>query len=100
MNPSLEMSWLCADAGGVTLTLHIQPGAKKTEVAGMHGEALKIRLHAPPVEGKANAQLIAFLARRLAVPKIAVTLLSGEASRAKRVRVAGVDAARVRQQLG
>lgn len=94
------MGWLCADAEGVTLTLHIQPGAKTTEVAGVHGEALKIRLHAPPAEGKANVQLIAFLAQRLTVPKTAVTLLSGKASRAKRVRVAGIDAARVRQQLG
>ena len=93
------MSWLQADEEGVTLTLYIQPGAKKTAVVGLHGEALKIRLHAPQVEGQANAQLIAFLALHLAVPKRAVTLLSGEASRAKRVRVMGVDAGRVRAQL-
>jgi hypothetical protein len=93
------MSWLRAEARGVTLTLHIQPGAKKTEVAGEHGEALKIRLHAPPVEGQANALLIAFLAQRLGVPKAAVTLISGATSRAKRVRVAGVDAGQVRQAL-
>lgn len=93
------MSWLRVDAAGVTLTVHIQPGAKKTEVVGLHGEALKIRLHALPVEGKANAHLLAFLAKRLAVPKAAVTLVSGESSRAKRVSVAGVDAAYVRTQL-
>lgn len=93
------MSWLRADEEGVTLTLYIQPGAKKTEVAGLHGEALKIRLHAPPVEGQANAQLIAFLALHLAVPKRAVTLLSGEASRAKRVRVVGIGAASVAAKL-
>lgn len=93
------MSWLRADEEGVTLTLYIQPGAKKTAVTGLHGEALKIRLHALPVEGQANAQLIAFLARHLAVPKRAVTLLSGETSRAKRVRVTGVDAGYVRAQL-
>lgn len=93
------MSWLRAEAQGVTLTLHIQPGAKKTEVAGEHGEALKIRLHAPPVEGQANALLIAFLARRLGVPKTAVTLISGATSRAKRVRVAGLDVVQVRQKL-
>lgn len=93
------MSWLREDEDGITLTLYIQPGAKKTAVAGLHGEALKIRLHAPPVEGQANAQLIAFLAQRLALPKRAVTLLSGEASRAKRVRVVGIGAASVVAKL-
>ncbi|MDO8347010.1 MAG: DUF167 family protein [Rugosibacter sp.] len=93
------MTWLRVDAAGVTLTLHIQPGAKKTEVVGAHGEALKIRLHAPPVEGKANVHLLAFLADCLAVPKAAVTLLGGETARAKRVRVVGVDAADVRSRL-
>ncbi len=93
------MSWLHMDEAGVTLTLYIQPGARKTEVVGLHGEALKIRLHAPPVEGQANAQLIAFLALHLAVPKRAVTLLSGEASRAKKVRVMGVEAEHVRARL-
>jgi uncharacterized protein (TIGR00251 family) len=80
------MTWLVADGDGVTLRLHIQPGAKKTEVAGLHGEALKIRLAAPPVDGKANACLIAFLADRLAVARSAVSLLSGDTSRAKRAR--------------
>ncbi|MDO8315527.1 MAG: DUF167 family protein [Rugosibacter sp.] len=93
------MSWLQMDEAGVTLTLYIQPGAKKTEVVGLHGEALKIRLHAPPVEGQANAQLIAFLALHLAVPKRGVTLLSGETSRAKKVRVMGVEARHVRARL-
>jgi len=85
------MTWLVADGKGVTLRLHIQPGAKKTEVAGLHGEALKIRLAAPPVDGKANACLISFLADRLGVAKAAISLVSGDTSRAKRVRVNGVD---------
>lgn len=93
------MSWLLADAQGVTLTLHIQPGAKHTAVAGKHGEALKIRLHAPPVDGQANARLIAFLAQRLAVPKSAITLLAGASSRAKRLRIADIGEAWVRQAL-
>lgn len=84
------MTWLRADEHGVTLQLHIQPGAKKTEVVGPHGEALKIRLAAPPVDGKANACLIAFLADRLGVARAAVSLISGETSRAKRVRIDGV----------
>ena len=94
------MSWLVADANGVTLRLHIQPGAKKTEVVGLHGEALKIRLAAPPVDGKANACLLAFLADRLDVAKSAVSLISGDSSRAKRVRVAGIDASAVQARLG
>ncbi len=84
------MSWLRADGDGVILTLHIQPGAKKTEVVGLHGEALKIRLAAPPVDGKANAALLAFVAERLGVSKSAVELISGQTSRAKRVRVSGM----------
>lgn len=82
--------WLRASAEGVTLTLHIQPGAKKTEIAGVHGDALKIRLAAPPVDGKANAALIAFVADRLGVPKSVVELKSGQTSRRKVLMVAGV----------
>ncbi len=93
------MSWLAADLDGVTLRLHIQPGAKKTEVVGLHGEALKIRLAAPPVDGKANACLIGFLAERLGVAKSAVELLSGEFSRTKRLRVSGGDPVLVRRVL-
>ena len=88
--------WLREAAdGSVVLTLHIQPGAKKTELVGLHGEAMKIRLAAPPVDGKANTALCAFLAEFCGVPKSAVTLISGETSRAKRVRVAGASAGAV-----
>ncbi len=88
------MDWLNRAAdGSFVLNLHIQPGAKKTEIAGLHGEALKIRLAAPPVDGKANAALIAFLAKTCGVPKSAVALVSGDTSRTKRVRLTGVDAA-------
>ncbi len=69
--------------GGLTLTLHIQPGAKKTEFAGLHGDALKIRLAAPPVDGKANEALIKFLADFVGVAKAAVILKSGQTSRRK-----------------
>lgn len=81
------MTWFTREGDEVILTLHVQPGAKKTEVAGQHGEALKIRLAAPPVEGKANAALLKFLAKAFGVPKSAVTLISGETSRHKRVRI-------------
>ncbi len=93
------MTWLRQDGDGVVLTLHIQPGAKRTECAGLHGEAMKIRLAAPPVDGKANEALIVFLAKTLGVPKSNVDLISGETSRAKRVRVDGVDAETVRRVL-
>jgi uncharacterized protein len=66
----------------------VQPGAKKSAVVGLHGEALKIRVAAPPVEGRANEALIVFLAERLGVPKGLVSIAKGENSRAKLVRVA------------
>jgi len=83
--------WLKRSGDHVTLTLHIQPGAKKTEIAGEHGDALKIRLAAPPVDGKANAALLEFIADRLEVTKSAVTLKSGQTSRRKVVEVGGVS---------
>jgi len=73
--------------GRLLLTLHIQPGAKKTEVCGLHGDALKLRLAAPPVDGKANAALLAFVAELLGVAKSRVTLKSGQTSRRKVVEV-------------
>jgi len=75
--------------GRVTLTLHIQPGAKKTEIAGLHGDALKIRLAAPPVDGKANEALVKFVAEALKLPKSAVNLKSGQTSRRKVLEVQG-----------
>ncbi|MCL2656707.1 MAG: DUF167 family protein [Betaproteobacteria bacterium] len=87
------MSWLQTLANGsLILNLHIQPGAKRSELVGLHGDALKIRLAAPPVEGKANAALISFLADLLDVPKTAVSLEAGASSRRKRVRVDGANA--------
>lgn len=75
--------------GRLLLTLHIQPGAKKSGCAGRHGDALKIRLAAPPVDGKANEALLRFIAERLGVAKSAVALKSGQTSRHKVVEVSG-----------
>lgn len=72
---------------GYILTLHIQPNAKRTEWVGLHGDALKLRLKAPPVDGKANEALCAFLAKIFAVKRHFVVLLSGETSRHKRVHI-------------
>lgn len=77
--------------GRITLTLHIQPGARKTEVAGLHGEALKIRLAAPPVDGKANEALVRFIAAALGLPRSAVQLKSGQTSRHKVLEVIGAS---------
>lgn len=85
-------SWLRQGEQRITLTLHIQPGAKNTAVAGMHGDALKIRLAAPPVDGKANAALIGFVAATLGVPKAAVCLKSGQSSRRKVLEIANAPA--------
>lgn len=73
--------------GLLSLTLHIQPGAKKTEIAGLHGDALKIRLAAPPVDGKANSALLAFIAGQLDLPRARVSLKSGLTSRRKVVEI-------------
>jgi uncharacterized protein (TIGR00251 family) len=88
----METSWLRTGEARITLTLHIQPGAKKTEVAGLYGDALKIRLAAPPVDGKANAALIGFIASRLGLAKSAVSLKSGQTSRRKVLEVIAAPA--------
>lgn len=75
------------DDGDLILACHIQPGAKKSELAGLHGERLKIRLHAPPVDGKANNELIRFLSKLFAVSKQSISIESGDLSRQKRVRI-------------
>jgi len=84
---------------GCVLSIHVQPGARGAGVVGEHGEALKIRIDSPPIEGRANQALIAFLASRLGLAKGALTLLSGESSRRKRVLVTGLPAAELLQRL-
>jgi len=76
------------DDGSLTLELHCQPGARRTEVVGWHGDALKVRLAAPPIEGRANEALVAFLAASFGVPRRNVTLIRGETGRMKTVRIA------------
>ena len=75
------------DGDALLLSLHVQPGASRTEVTGLHGDALRIRLAAPPVDGKANAELARFLADAFGVPQRQVTLVRGETSRRKVVRI-------------
>lgn len=89
-----------AGDGRITLTLHIQPGTKKTEFAGRHGDALKIRLAAPPVDGKANEALLKFIAETLGLAKSAVNLKSGQTSRRKVVEVGGATTEAVARLIG
>jgi uncharacterized protein (TIGR00251 family) len=86
--------------GAIVLALHVQPGAKRTGVAGTHGGALKVRLAAPPVDGKANDELVRFLAEAFGVPRRNVTIIRGEASRDKTVRVASPRLRPDREWLG
>ena len=86
---------LRAVEGGVTLAVRAQPGAKKTAIAGIYGEGaqaqLKIAVQAPPVEGRANTALVAFLAEFFDRPRSGVELLSGELSRSKVVLIRGIS---------
>lgn len=80
---------------GVTLAVRAQPGAKKTAITGMYGEGptaqLKIAVQAPPIEGRANQALIAFLADLFSLPRSAVGLISGETSRSKIFLLRGIN---------
>jgi uncharacterized protein (TIGR00251 family) len=91
------------DGAGVILAIHVIPRARKTEIAGTRagadGEALLVRLNAPPVDDAANDALVAFLAERLQLPRRAVQIAAGERGRRKRVAIAGVTADRVRAAL-
>ncbi len=84
----------------VRFAVYAQPRASRNEIAGEHGDALKIRLAAPPVEGAANTELVSFLAKTLGVSRSAVRLLKGERGRHKLVEVEGLDAEEVARRLG
>lgn len=84
---------------GVEISIYVQPGAKTTEVSGEHDGALKLRINAPPVDGKANAAVIAFLAARFGVSKSSIALISGDTNRRKRLRVSGLTAEIALKQL-
>lgn len=88
--------WWRREAQRLVLSIHVQPGARRTEVAGVHGDSLKVRINAPALEDRANDALIEFIAERLGIPKRDVTLASGARSREKKLHVpAGCDPARL-----
>jgi uncharacterized protein (TIGR00251 family) len=82
---------------GVLIDVRVTPRASHSRLDGAHAGALRVRLHAPPVDGAANDELIAVMAEAFGVPKRAVAIVSGQDSRSKRVRVSGVSAAAAQQ---
>ena len=85
---------------GVRLWVKVVPRASRSEVAGTHGNMVRIRLAAPPVDGAANDELVRFLADALSVPRTAIRLASGQASRSKVIAITGVNLEEVRLGLG
>ncbi len=85
--------------GAVTFAVKVHPRARKNAITGEVGDALKIDLTAPPVEGRANDGVIAFVAELLRVPRSSVSIAAGQSSRNKVIRVGGVTAAQVRERL-
>jgi uncharacterized protein len=81
------------------VVVHVQPRARRTEVAGLHGDAVKVRVAAPPADGAANGELVRFVAERLGVARGAVRIAAGATSRRKVVEVDGRDGAAVRRAL-
>lgn len=76
---------------GVLIDVMIQPRSSHDETVGLHGDAIKIKLTAPPVEGKANAALIAFLAKKLGVPKSSISIVRGKSARRKTIELYGAS---------
>ena len=86
-------------ADGVAITVRVIPRASRSGLAGTRGDAVLVRLQSPPVEGAANDELVEVLSKALQVPKRAVSIVAGDRSRQKRVRVVGIDAATAASRL-
>jgi len=100
MNRSSEIPCLhTLPDGSLLLRLHVQPRAAANGLAGLQGDMLKLRLTTPPVDGKANQAVIAYLAKLFHLPKSALVIKSGQQSRSKTVVITGADAHRVRSVL-
>ena len=93
------MSCLTQTAEGVVIAVHACPRASKNAVQGLHGDAIKIRLRAPPVDGKANEALLEFLAETLDIPARDLRLVSGDTGRQKRVLARGLTVAQIQAKL-
>ena len=88
-----------APSGGLRVKVKVTPNAPKDQVLGWRGEALAVKVAAPPVEGKANRKLCRFLAQVMGVQPSEVTILQGETSRNKTVHIAGISASQARERL-
>ncbi len=86
--------------GGCQISVKVMPNAPRDEIAGRLGDAVKIRIHAPALEGRANEALISFLAKRLALTRRAITVARGERSAHKVLRIEGLGAAEIQRRLG
>ena len=86
-------------AKGVTFAVKVHPRARKNEIAGTVGDALKLALTAPPAEGKANQSVIEFFAELFEIPRSSVSIASGETSRNKVIRISGISVQRVREKI-
>jgi uncharacterized protein len=95
----MSRGWLRETANGCALAIRVQPGAKKTAITGIYGEGdaavIKVAVQAPPVEGKANEALIAYLAKLLDLPRSAVSILHGELGRSKLLGLSGISTVKV-----
>ena len=96
---STHPNWITATADGCQLTVKAIPRASRTAIAGADTDWLRIRLQAPPVDGRANEALTEFLAKTLDLPRRAVTVVAGETGRIKKVRIAGACVETVREKL-
>ncbi|MFA7256510.1 MAG: DUF167 family protein [Kiritimatiellales bacterium] len=94
------MEWIRETAKGVLLPVRAVPRASKNEIQGVHGDALKVRLQAPPVEGKANAALIKFLSNALNIPRAQISIATGETGRNKAVLIAGLSKTQLIKKIG
>jgi uncharacterized protein len=88
------------EGGRVRFSVRVQPRASRDEVSGVHGDALKIRLAAPPVDGAANDALVNFLSALFAVPRRSVRILAGESSRSKLIEIDGITARAIHDVAG
>ncbi len=91
---------LVGTKAGVELLVHVQPRAGRSEVVGVHGDALRVRIAAPPVEGEANQELRRLLGKRLGLPPSSIEVLRGEQSRSKRLLLPGLTPQQVKDGLG